>query len=91
MPVVASAPTPAGVEVVWLGHGHFDQIVDAPALAQIYNVPLRVPGDLANTAMTLGVLPANLLLRMDKGGTVEPLPGVKPIVAWAWTVNARLR
>ena len=65
MPVVVSAPTPAGVEVVWLGHGHFDHIVDAPALAQIYNVPLRVPGDLANTAMTLGVLPANLLLRMD--------------------------
>ena len=122
MPALASAPTPAGVEVVWLGqaafkittpggkvivtdpwlrtnpltpaaykqlesfgridvllvsHGHFDHIADAPALAQMYNVPLRMPGDLANTAMTLGVLPANLLPRMNKGGTVEPLPGIK--------------
>ena len=122
MPALASAPTPAGVEVVWLGqaafkittpggkvivtdpwlrtnpltpaayrqlehfgkidvllvsHGHFDHIADAPALAQMYNVPLRLPGDLANTAMTLGVLPASLLPRMNKGGTVEPLPGIK--------------
>ncbi len=122
MPALASAPTPAGVEVVWLGqaafkittpggkvivtdpwlrtnpltpaayrqlehfgkidvllvsHGHFDHIADAPALAQMYNVPLRLPGDMANTAMTLGVLPASLLPRMNKGGTVEPLPGIK--------------
>jgi L-ascorbate metabolism protein UlaG (beta-lactamase superfamily) len=122
MPSVARAPTPAGVEVVWLGqaafkitspsgkvivtdpwlrtnpltppaykqlenfgridvllvtHGHFDHIADAPALAQMYNVPLRGPGDLANTVMTLGVLPANLLPRMNKGGTVEPVPGIK--------------
>lgn len=122
MPVVEASPSPAGVEVVWLGqaafkittpggkvivtdpwlrtnpltpaeykkleafghidvllvtHGHFDHIADAPALAQMYNVPLRAPGDLANTTMTLGVLPANLLPRMNKGGTVEAVPGVK--------------
>lgn len=118
----AAAPTPAGVEVVWLGqaafkitspggkvivtdpwlrtnpltpaaykqldafgridvllvtHGHFDHVADAPALAQQYNVPVRGPGDLLNTVMTLGVLPANLLPRMNKGGTVEPLPGIR--------------
>lgn len=122
MPTVASAPTPAGVEVVWLGqatfkitspggkvivtdpwlrtnpltpaaykqleafgkidvllvtHGHFDHVADAPALAQHYNVPVRGPGDLLNTVMTLGVLPANLLPRLNKGGTVEPAPGIK--------------
>ena len=122
LPVLTRAPTPAGVEVVWLGqaafkitspggkvivtdpwlrtnpltpaafkqlenfgridvllvtHGHFDHIADAPALAQMYNVPLRAPADLANTAMTLGVLPANLLPRMNKGGTVQPVPGIK--------------
>lgn len=121
MPVVRSAPQPAGVEVTWLGqaafrivspggrvividpwlrtnpltppafkqldvfgridallvtHGHFDHIADAPALAQQYNVPLRGPGDLLNTVMTLGVLPANLLPRMNKGGTVEVAPGI---------------
>jgi L-ascorbate metabolism protein UlaG (beta-lactamase superfamily) len=122
MPALATAPTPAGVEVVWLGqaafkitspggkvivtdpwlrtnprtppeykklenfgkidvllvsHGHFDHIADAPALAQMYNVPIRAPGDLANSAMTLGMLPAALLPRMNKGGTIEPAPGIK--------------
>ena len=122
MPDVPTAPTPANVEVVWLGqaafkittpggkvivtdpwlrtnpltptaykqlehfgkidvllvtHGHFDHIADAPALAQMYNVPVRGPGDLLSTVMTLGVLPANLLPRMNKGGTVEPAPGIK--------------
>ncbi|MDO9075359.1 MAG: metal-dependent hydrolase [Rubrivivax sp.] len=65
------------IDVLLVSHGHFDHIADAPALAQMYSVPLRAPGDLANTAMTLGVLPANLLPRMNKGGTVEPVPGIK--------------
>jgi L-ascorbate metabolism protein UlaG (beta-lactamase superfamily) len=65
------------IDVLMVSHGHFDHIADAPALAQQYNVPLRAPGDLAQTLMTLGVLPANLLPRMNKGGTVEPVPGVK--------------
>jgi L-ascorbate metabolism protein UlaG (beta-lactamase superfamily) len=65
------------IDVLLVSHGHFDHIADAPALAQQYNVPIRAPGDLANTAMTLGVLPAALLPRMNKGGTIEPVPGVK--------------
>ena len=65
------------IDVQLVSHGHFDHIADAPALAQIYNVPLRGPGDLLNTLMTLGVLPANLLPRMNKGGTVEPVPGIR--------------
>jgi L-ascorbate metabolism protein UlaG (beta-lactamase superfamily) len=65
------------IDVLLVSHGHFDHIADAPALAQMYNVPLRMPGDLANTAMTLNVLPAALLPRMNKGGTVEPAPGIK--------------
>jgi len=65
------------IDVLLVSHGHFDHIADAPALAQMYNVPLRGPGDLLNTVMTLGVLPANLLPRMNKGGTVEPVPGIK--------------
>ncbi len=122
MPAVATAPTPAGVEVVWLGqagfkittaegkvividpwlrtnprtpeeyrklevfgridvllvtHGHFDHIADAPALAQMYKVAVRMPGDLASTVMTLGVLPPEQLPRMNKGGTVEAAPGIK--------------
>lgn len=65
------------VDALLVSHGHFDHIADAPVLAQQYNVPIRAPGDLNQTLTTLGVLPANLLLRMNKGGTVEPAPGIK--------------
>jgi L-ascorbate metabolism protein UlaG (beta-lactamase superfamily) len=65
------------VDVLLVSHGHFDHIADAPALALQYNVPVRAPGDLNQTLTTLGVLPANLLVRMNKGGTVEPAPGIK--------------
>jgi L-ascorbate metabolism protein UlaG (beta-lactamase superfamily) len=62
---------------VLVTHGHFDHVADAPALAAMYNVPVRGPGDLANTMMTLGVLPAALLPRLNKGGTVELAPGIQ--------------
>lgn len=65
------------VDSVLVTHGHFDHVADAPALAVMYNAPVRGPGDLNNTMMTLGVLPAALLPRMNKGGTVEPAPGIK--------------
>ncbi len=65
------------IDVLLVSHGHFDHIADAPALAQMYKVPIRAPGDLNNTVMTLGVLPAALLPRMNKGGTIEPAPGIK--------------
>jgi L-ascorbate metabolism protein UlaG (beta-lactamase superfamily) len=65
------------IDVLLVSHGHFDHVADAPALAQQYNVPLRAPGDLNQTLTTLGVLPANLLPRMNKGGTVELAPGIK--------------
>jgi L-ascorbate metabolism protein UlaG (beta-lactamase superfamily) len=65
------------IDVLLISHGHFDHMADAPALAQMYDVPLRAPGDLNQSAMTLGILPAKLLPRMNKGGTVEPVPGIK--------------
>jgi len=58
------------IDVLLVSHGHFDHIADAPDLAKMYGVALRAPGDLNNTLMTLGVLPAALLPRMNKGGTV---------------------
>ncbi len=77
----AMAPTPAGVEITWLGQAAFrivspggKVIVTDPWLR---TNPLRGPGDLLNTVMTLGVLPPNLLPRMNKGGTVEAAPGIK--------------
>ncbi len=65
------------IDVLLVSHGHFDHIADAPALAQLYDTPVRAPGDLNNTLMTLGVLPAAALPRMNKGGTVQAAPGIK--------------
>lgn len=64
------------IDVLLVTHGHFDHIADAPALALHHKVPVRGPGDLLSTVMTLGVLPAELLPRMNKGGTVEAAPGI---------------
>lgn len=64
------------IDVLLVSHGHFDHIADAPALALMYDTPIRAPGGLSQTLDTLGVLPPKLLPRMDKGGTIEPAPGI---------------
>jgi len=65
------------IDVLLVSHGHFDHIADAAALAQRHDVPVRAPGDLNQTLTTLAVLPPKLLPRMNKGGTIEPAPGIK--------------
>jgi L-ascorbate metabolism protein UlaG (beta-lactamase superfamily) len=65
------------IDVLLVSHGHFDHFADAPALAQMYNVPLRAPGDMNQSAMTLNMLPAALLPRMNKGGTITPAAGIQ--------------
>jgi L-ascorbate metabolism protein UlaG (beta-lactamase superfamily) len=65
------------IDVLLVSHGHFDHSADASALAQRYDTPIIAPGGLNQTLTTLGVLPARLLPRMNKGGTVMPVPGIK--------------
>lgn len=65
------------IDVLMVTHGHFDHVADAPALALMYDTPVRAPGGLNQVLDTLGVLPAKLLPRMDKGGTVSPAPGIR--------------
>jgi L-ascorbate metabolism protein UlaG (beta-lactamase superfamily) len=65
------------VDALFVTHGHGDHIADAPEVAKINNIPLYGPGDLNQVLTTLGVLPAAQLPRFNKGGTVEPVPGIK--------------
>lgn len=65
------------VDVLLVTHGHWDHFADAPALALMHDTPIRAPGGLNQSATTLGLLPAKLLPRMNKGGTVMPVPGIK--------------
>jgi L-ascorbate metabolism protein UlaG (beta-lactamase superfamily) len=65
------------VDVLLVTHGHQDHFADAPAIALMHQVPLYAPGDMNQTLSLLGVLPANLLPRFNKSGTVTPVPGIK--------------
>jgi L-ascorbate metabolism protein UlaG (beta-lactamase superfamily) len=61
------------IDLLLVTHAHFDHIADAPALAKKNNVPVWGPAGLGNSFVALGILPAELAPRMNKGGTVTPL------------------
>ena len=65
------------VDVLLVTHGHFDHFADGPALALMNQVPMYAPGDMNQTVGLLGILPANLVPRFNKGGTINPAPGIK--------------
>jgi len=65
------------IDVLLVSHGHADHFADAPALAKMHNVPMRAPGDMNATVVALGILPAALAPRFNKGGTVDVAPGIK--------------
>lgn len=65
------------VDVLLVSHGHLDHFADAPALALLNQVPMHAPGDMNQAVGLLGILPANLVPRFNKGGTITPAPGIK--------------
>jgi L-ascorbate metabolism protein UlaG (beta-lactamase superfamily) len=65
------------IDVILVTHAHADHYADAPALALMHKVPMRAPGDLNATVVALGILPAALAPRFNKGGTVTVVPGIK--------------
>jgi L-ascorbate metabolism protein UlaG (beta-lactamase superfamily) len=65
------------VDVLLVTHGHFDHIADAPAIARHNNIPMHGPGDLNQSLTQLGVLPEAQLPRFNKGGRIEPVPGIR--------------
>ena len=66
------------VDLVLVTHGHFDHVVDAPALAKLNNAPLWAPAGLAQSIGLLGLLPVAQSNRINYGGTVTPLgAGIK--------------
>src|SRR5262245_50607514 len=65
------------VDLVLVTHGHGDHLGDAMEIAKRNDVPMWAPAGLNQTLLTLGLMPAKLVPRMNKGGTIEPFPGVK--------------
>jgi L-ascorbate metabolism protein UlaG (beta-lactamase superfamily) len=66
------------VDLVLVTHGHFDHVVDAPALAKLNNAPLWAPAGLAQSIGMLGMLPVAQSNRINRSGTITPLgPNIK--------------
>lgn len=70
-------PALGKVDLLLVTHAHADHLGDAPALARLHGIPLWGPSGMNQALATLGVLPASQLPRFDKGGTINPLPGIK--------------
>lgn len=65
------------VDLILVTHGHGDHYLDAPALAKMNDAPVWAPAGLAQSMQTLGVLPVAQANRLNKGGVIQPFPGVK--------------
>jgi L-ascorbate metabolism protein UlaG (beta-lactamase superfamily) len=60
------------VDLILVTHAHSDHFADAPALAKIHNVPIYNAGGLGQSIISLGIVPAALVQRFGKSGTVAP-------------------
>ena len=65
------------VDLILGTHGHGDHLGDAMEISKTNNVPIWGPAGMNQFLATLGMMPGNLVPRMNKGGTIEPFPGVK--------------
>lgn len=64
------------VDLILVTHAHFDHMADAPALSALNNAKVYAPAGLADSMATLGVMPADMAPRFNKGGVVLPFgPG----------------
>ena len=69
------------IDLILVTHAHGDHLGDAPNLAKKNNAPLWAPAGLAQSMMTLGILPPALANRMSQGGFITPFgPGGVRIV-----------
>ncbi len=74
------------VDLILVTHAHFDHMADAPALSALNKAPVYAPAGLADSMATLGVMPAEMAPRFNKGGVVLPFGpngGIKIIATHA--------
>ena len=62
----------SGVNLILITHAHGDHVGDAIDLAKRYHIPVYAPPGLSDTFISLGLLPAELAPKFNKGGSVYP-------------------
>jgi L-ascorbate metabolism protein UlaG (beta-lactamase superfamily) len=66
------------VDMILVTHAHYDHFNDAPALAKLNNVAVWNAGGMGPAIVDLGILPATLVQRFGKSGTVMPFGPTGP-------------
>lgn len=64
------------VDLILLTHGHGDHIGDAPDIAAKTGARVALNADMGHTFGTLGIVPYKQLIRFNKSGPIEPVPGI---------------
>jgi L-ascorbate metabolism protein UlaG (beta-lactamase superfamily) len=61
------------VDLILLTHGHRDHLGDTAELARRSDAKVAVDADLGSTLRQLGLVPADQLVRFNRGGTIRPI------------------
>ncbi len=61
------------VDLILVTHGHGDHVGDTVEIAEMTGAKVAMNADLGQTFSTLGLLPADQLIRFNKSGPIQPL------------------
>jgi len=61
------------VDLILVTHAHRDHVGDTAALARLTGAPVALNADLAQTFVSLGMLPKKQMIGFNKGGPIHPL------------------
>lgn len=64
------------VDLILVTHGHGDHVGDTAEIAKMTGAKVAMNADMGHTFSTLGVVPADQLIRFNKSGPIKPLDGV---------------
>ncbi|MEM7224265.1 MAG: metal-dependent hydrolase [Pseudomonadota bacterium] len=61
------------VDLILVTHGHGDHVGDTPKLAELTGAKVAMNADMGQTFKTLGIVPAEQLIRFNKSGPIKPI------------------
>jgi L-ascorbate metabolism protein UlaG (beta-lactamase superfamily) len=64
------------VDLILVTHGHGDHLGDTGELAKLTGAKVGVNADMGSTMDVLGIVPGEQLIRFNKSGPIQPLPGI---------------